>query len=93
MLDEKNLTQTQEKCLDLDIQATNIMYRSLDDCIFGEIFMVQDMSETTSDNPPKLRSFCTKMIKHAIFLKCKVCASKICASQTSSPLDAILSGR
>jgi hypothetical protein len=36
-LDEENLTQTQEKCLDLNIQATNIMYRSLDDCIFGEI--------------------------------------------------------
>ena len=37
VLDEDNLTQAQEKCLDLDIQATNIMYRSLDDCIFGEI--------------------------------------------------------
>ena len=27
VLDEDNLTQAQEKCLDLDIQATNIMYR------------------------------------------------------------------
>jgi hypothetical protein len=33
VLDENNLTQAQEKCLDLDIQATNIMYSSLDDCI------------------------------------------------------------
>ena len=37
VLDKENLTQAQEKCLDLDIQATNIMYRSLDDCIFGDI--------------------------------------------------------
>ena len=37
VLDEENITQAQEKCLDLDIQATNIMYRSLNDCIFGEI--------------------------------------------------------
>jgi hypothetical protein len=37
VLDEENLTQAQEKCLDLNIQATNIMYRSLDDCVFGEI--------------------------------------------------------
>ena len=37
VLDEDNLTQAQEKCLDLDIQATNIMYRSLHDNIFGEI--------------------------------------------------------
>jgi hypothetical protein len=41
--DEENLTQAQEKCLDLNIQATNIMYRSLDDCIFGEII---DMKAT-----------------------------------------------
>jgi hypothetical protein len=37
VLGENNLTQAQEKCLDIDIQATNIMYRYLDDCIFGEI--------------------------------------------------------
>jgi len=37
VLDEDDLTQAQEKCLDLDIQATNIMYRSLDDCILGKI--------------------------------------------------------
>jgi hypothetical protein len=37
VLDENDLTQAQEKFLDLDIQATNIMYRSLDDCIFEEI--------------------------------------------------------
>ena len=43
---------------------------------FGEISMVQDMGETTSDNPSKLRSLYTKMIKHVIFPKCKVCAIK-----------------
>ena len=32
MLDEGNLTPTQEKCLDLDIDATNILFRSLHDC-------------------------------------------------------------
>ena len=41
MLDEENLTQAQ--CLDLDIQAINIMYRSLDDCIFGEIINMKTM--------------------------------------------------
>ena len=37
VLDEGNLTPTQEKCLDLDIQATNILFRSLHNCILGEI--------------------------------------------------------
>ena len=37
VLDERNLTQTQEKCLDLDIQATNILFRSLYNCILDEI--------------------------------------------------------
>jgi len=37
VLNGENLTQAQEKCLDLDIQTTNIMFRSLHDCIFGEI--------------------------------------------------------
>jgi hypothetical protein len=36
-IDENNATQAQEKCLHLDCQATNIIYRSLDDSIFGEI--------------------------------------------------------
>ena len=75
-LDRKNATQAQKKCLHLNCQATNIFYQSMKDNIFGEISMVQDMSETTSDNPPKLRSLCMKMIKHVIFSKCKVCAIK-----------------
>ena len=37
VLDEENLTPTQEKCLDLDIQTTNILFRSLHNCILGEI--------------------------------------------------------
>ena len=45
VLDEDNLTQAQEKCLDLDIQATNIMYRSLDDSIFGEIMNIKTVHE------------------------------------------------
>jgi hypothetical protein len=45
VLDEENLTQAEEKCLDLDIQATNIMYRSLDDCIFGEIINMKTAHE------------------------------------------------
>ena len=48
VLDENNLTQAQEKCLDLDIQATNIMYRSLDDCIFGEIIDMKTAHEIGS---------------------------------------------
>ena len=43
VLDEGNLTQTQEKCLDLDIQDTNILFRSLHDSILGEI-----MNRTTA---------------------------------------------
>ncbi|KAG0529790.1 hypothetical protein BDA96_05G127400 [Sorghum bicolor] len=45
VLDEDDLTQAQEKCRDLDIQATNIMYRSLDDCIFGEIIDMKTAHE------------------------------------------------
>ncbi|KAG0514181.1 hypothetical protein BDA96_10G168500 [Sorghum bicolor] len=45
VLDEDDLTQAQEKCLDLDIQATNIMYRSLDDCIFGEVIDMKTAHE------------------------------------------------
>ena len=45
VLDEDNLTQAQEKCLDLDIHATNIMYRSLHDCIFGEIIDMKTAHE------------------------------------------------
>jgi hypothetical protein len=48
VLDEENLTQAQEKCLDLDIQATNIMYRSLDDCIFGKIIDMKTAHEIWS---------------------------------------------
>ena len=47
---------------------------------FGEISMVQDMGETTSDNPPKLRSFCTKIIKHVIFSKVQSLCHKKCVS-------------
>ncbi|OQU77768.1 hypothetical protein SORBI_3009G099450 [Sorghum bicolor] len=45
VLDENDLTQAQEKCLDLYIQATNIIYRSLDDCIFGEIIDMKTAHE------------------------------------------------
>ena len=43
MLDENDPTQVQEKCLDLNIQAIDIIYRSLDDSIFREII---DMKTT-----------------------------------------------
>jgi len=43
VLDENNLTQAQEKCLDLEIQATNVLYRYMEDNIFGEII---DMKTT-----------------------------------------------
>ena len=45
VLDEDDLTQAQEKCLDLDIQATDIMYRYLDDYIFGEIINMKTAHE------------------------------------------------
>ena len=48
MLNEDNLTQAQEKYLDLNIQATNIMYRSLHDCIFGEIIDMKTSHEIWS---------------------------------------------
>ena len=45
VLDEENLTQAQEKCLDLDTQAIDIMYRSLDDSIFSEIIDMKTAHE------------------------------------------------
>jgi hypothetical protein len=48
VLDEENLSQAKEKYLDFDIQATNIMYRSLDDCIFGEIMNIKTTHEIWS---------------------------------------------
>ena len=48
MLDENNLTQAEEKCLDLDTQAIDIMYRSLDDSIFGEIIDMKTAHEIWS---------------------------------------------
>ena len=48
VLDEGNLTPTQEKCLDLDIEATNILFRSLHDCILGEIMDIKTSHEIWS---------------------------------------------
>ena len=48
MLDEGNLTQTQEKCLALDIQTTNILFRSLHDCILGEFMDMKTAHEIWS---------------------------------------------
>ena len=48
VLDEGNLTPTQEKCLDLDIQATNILFRSLHNCILGEIMDMKTAHEIWS---------------------------------------------
>ena len=48
VLDENNLTQAQEKCLDLDTQAIDIMYRFLDDSIFGEIIDMKTAHEIQS---------------------------------------------
>jgi hypothetical protein len=45
VIDEKYATQAQEKCLHLDCQATNIIYRSLDDSIFGEIINKKNAHE------------------------------------------------
>ena len=42
VLDEENLTQAQEKCLDLKIQATCILHRSLGDKIFGKNYVHED---------------------------------------------------
>lgn len=36
-IDRNNATQAQEKCLHLNCQATNILYKSMKDNIFGEI--------------------------------------------------------
>ena len=48
VLDEENLTQAQEKCLDLDTPAADIIYRSLDDSIFGEIMNMKTAHEIWS---------------------------------------------
>ena len=45
VLDEGNLTPTQEKCLDLDIHATNILFRSLHDCILCEVMKMKTAHE------------------------------------------------
>jgi hypothetical protein len=44
-IDKNNAYQALEKCLHLDCQATNIIYRSLDDCIFGEITNMKNAHE------------------------------------------------
>ena len=41
VLDEKNATKAQKKCLHLDCQATNIFYQSMKDNIFGEIMYMK----------------------------------------------------
>ena len=48
VLDEGNLTPTQEKCLDLDIQATNILFRSLHDSILCEVMDIKTAHEIWS---------------------------------------------
>ena len=48
VLDEGNLTPTQEKCLDLDIQTTNILFRSLHDCILCEVMDMKTAHEIWS---------------------------------------------
>ena len=48
VLDERNLTQTQKKYLDLDIQATNILFRSLHDCILSEVMNMKTAHEIWS---------------------------------------------
>jgi hypothetical protein len=45
VLNEENLTQAQEKCLDLDTQAIDIIYRSLDGSIFEEIIDMKTAHE------------------------------------------------
>ena len=47
-LDEENLTPTQGKCLDLDIQVTNILFRSLHNYILGEIMDMKTVHEIWS---------------------------------------------
>jgi hypothetical protein len=42
---ENNASQVLDKCLHLDCQATNIIYRSLDVCIFGEIINMKNAHE------------------------------------------------
>ena len=48
VLDENDLTQAQEKCLHLEDQASNLLYRSLDDSIFGEIIKMKTAHEIWS---------------------------------------------
>jgi hypothetical protein len=43
-IDENNASQALEKCLHLDCQATNIIYRSLDVCIFGGDYQHEECS-------------------------------------------------
>jgi hypothetical protein len=40
-LDKNNETKEQKKCLHLDCQATNILYQSMKDNIFGEIMYMK----------------------------------------------------
>jgi hypothetical protein len=48
VLDEENLTQAQDKCLDLDAQAIDIIFRSFDDSVFGEIMNMKTAHEIWS---------------------------------------------
>jgi hypothetical protein len=48
VLDEENLTQAQEKCLDLDAQAIDIIFRSFDDSVFEEIMNMKTAHEIWS---------------------------------------------
>jgi hypothetical protein len=45
VIDRKNATQAQKKCLHLDCQVTNIFYQSMDDSIFGEIMDMKSAHE------------------------------------------------
>jgi hypothetical protein len=45
VLDENNLTQAQEKCIDLENQATNILYESMKDEILREIMDMETAYE------------------------------------------------
>ena len=48
VLDDNDLTQAQEKCLYLEDQAIDILYRSLDDSIFREIINMETAHEIWS---------------------------------------------
>ena len=49
-LDEKNATQAQKKCLHLDCQATNILYQSIKDNIFGKIMYMKTAHDIWGDH-------------------------------------------